>query len=145
MFLKNYVFSLHLSISFISCKEHKDDSIYKFGAQFNAFQIHEKEILILITNIIRFLKQNLRINRTSKLMSWLLISSPVWDKLQITLLFQSIVIFAGWLTLNRFDWMDGWRMNNIKISIFPTRYGKWKPEWMQNTSVKPYDHDLTQA
>jgi hypothetical protein len=69
MFLKNYVFSLKLSISFINCKEHKDDSIYKIGAQFNVFQVSEKEILILITNIIRFLKHSLRINRTSKLMS----------------------------------------------------------------------------
>lgn len=44
MFFKDYVFSLKLSISFINCKEHKDDSIYKFGAQFNVFQILEKEI-----------------------------------------------------------------------------------------------------
>lgn len=69
MFFKDYVFSLKLSISFINFKEHKDDSIYKFGAQFNVFQILEKEILILIKNIIRFLKHSLRIDRTSKLMS----------------------------------------------------------------------------
>jgi hypothetical protein len=40
--LSYYILNLEWPMSFISCNKHKDGSIFKFGAQSNAFKMIEK-------------------------------------------------------------------------------------------------------